>query len=847
MAQRIVRNDFVAGEISPELWGRHDVEMFFHGAAVCQNFVPRKTGGVRKRAGTELLWHIDGAESRDYRIVPYRFDKDAYGLLALYRKGTGTQVYFRFWSSRSGYTSEFSIPFLSISTDVSLRDIRYTQIGDTIFFTLHGRRAWIAKIVFSTKEVSWWQLNTASYVASPPEMTTTASGFGSGEGYVAASRTYALWGVRNGVRSSIRTKEQAMTLEWKAGAYIDVTFTPNWAAHDYYILGKLQGGQFGEVARFYRDGDGASRADTESLFGGSRSTTGSIDNVTYTAATDNVSTLWKTTDPNTITDNVHDCGTWNASVGIQHSTHNAVALAIKAWFGARMSYTSSGSTAYANVGITTTVHAVLRKTDSSGEIVAEWDITPGYQETESVLSIDNPTAAPDGKFFLQFFTDARRTTPVYVPMRGMFIVSDTGQKKYHDDNIQPGTLVGEQDLLQVGFSGMDVDLITTWQQRLVAASSDQMPFTLWFSALGDLYNFYVDRPQNADNAFEATIASTDANKILHIVAQKWLLVFTESGEHVVDASGGALAYNTVSVKRTSSVGAHPDIVPTTTESDVLFVAADARSVYKMDYSLERDAVVPSSVSTRASHLTELHRIKAIAYQRYPDSVLWCLLDDGTLASMTFVPEENVCGWARHTLAGGEGLVVEDVIETGAIRADAQTDTTSEVVLVLRHPDAPGDVWIERLRPCVVADRPTEAAASCRDHIGYTTGHFPPSGKDPVADVAAKLVTMRMEPQQADMIGKRDNAFGAVFRLRRSGVVQTRQEGSTKLASSAPVRDASPVVDNGRVALVQKDVRVQLHPFQNDDARIEVRSADKWPCEILSMLAMMEFGTQKWGG
>lgn len=839
MAARIVRNDFVAGEISGELWGRHDVEMFFHGASLVRNFVPRKTGGVRKRAGSELVWHVaGGSETRDYRIVPYRFDKDAYGLVALYRKGTGTQVYGVFWSSRSGAGNEYAIPFLQISRDVSLQAIRHEQIGDTIYFTLHGYRAFSARVTFSTRSAQWSQLNTNIAVAAPPALTTTASGFKTGEGYVEAYREYALWGVKNGVRSAIRTRRQTMTLAWIAGAYIDVSFTPNWAAHDYYILGKLQGGQYGEVARFYRDLDNGSRADISAYYGGTQSATGTIDGTTYTAALDEVQAAWKSTDPDTIRNGIHACGSWVSGIGARLNSASAPVLSIKLWLGARMNAEGGGA---ANVGLASPVHAVLFRSNASGAIVAEWDFTPGYQEAPVKLAVENPVANAGG-FSLHFFADATRSTPVPVPMRGFVLCTDVGTKTFHDDNIQPGTLVGDQELLQVGFSGMDVDIITTWQQRLVAASAEQAPFTMWFSALGDLYNFYVDRPQNADNAFEATIASTEANRILHIVSQKWLLAFTESGEHVVDAQGGSFAFNTISIKKTSSVGAHPDIVPTTTESDVLFVAADARSVYKMDYSLERDSVVPSSVSTRASHLTELHRIKRIAYQRYPDSVLWCLLDDGSLASMTFVPEENVCGWARHDLAGGGGLVAEDVFSTGSIRADAETDTTSDLLLVLRDPDKPGDVWVERLRPSVVADNPTTDAATCRDHMGYEENDYP-TGGNPEAPVDAHLVTMRLEPQQADMIGKQTNVFDTTLRLRRSGKVSVRAEGSEKWQDSR----ALPYMRDGAVALVRRDEKVAPYALQNRDTRLEIKSADEWPCEILSLCAMVEFGNQKWGG
>lgn len=845
MASRIIRNDFVAGEIDPALWGRHDLDLFYHGAAAVENFVPRKTGGLRKRAGTELVWHVAGAsgETRDYRIVPYRFDKAEYGLLALYRKGSGTQVFYQFWSSRTkSATQEGKVSFLSVSRDASLDAIKHEQIGDTLFFTLHGYRAFMARITFSTRRVEWTQLRTSVAVAAPPAIDTRASGFREGEGYVAAYREYALWGVKNDIRSSVRTKRQSMTLTWIAGAYIDVSFTPNWAAHDYYILGKLQGGQYGEVARFYRDSDNGSRSDTASLYGGSQSSSGTLDGTTYSGAGGDIHVLWKTTDPDATTSGgIHTTGAWVSSIGISHTSATAPALAIKLWLGAKM---SAGGATY-NVGFPNTIHAVLFKSAASGKVIAEWDFTPGYQDEPAKLTIDNPVAGPN--FALHFFTDATRTANVAIPMRGMILCTDTGAKTFHDDNIQPGTLVGEQDRLQVGFSGMDVDIITTWQQRLVAASAEQSPFTMWFSALGDLYNFYVDRPQVADNAFEATIASTEANRILHIVSQKWLLAFTESGEHVIDANGGAFAFNTISIKKTSSVGAHPDIVPTTTESDVLFVAADGRSVYKMDYSLERDSVVPSSVSTRAQHITELHRIKRIAYQRYPDSVLWCLLDDGSLASMTFVPEENVCGWARHTLAGGAGLKAIDIFATGSIRADADTDTTSDLMLVMGDTGKPGDVWVERLRPCVVADAPATSHAECIDHAGYSSQDYP-SGGVPRGEVQARLVTMRMEPPQADMIGKQTNAFDTVLRIRRSGLVAVRPDGSAgEWSGTATQPDARPAASGENVALVEKDVKIAPRAFQNRNARLEIKSADKWPCELLSLCAMVNFGTEKWGG
>jgi hypothetical protein len=860
MAQRIVRNSFVAGEISPELWGRHDVEMYHHAAARIENFIPRRTGGLRKRAGTELVWHIAGSagEARDYRLVPYRYDKDACGILALYRKGTGTQVFWRFWSSASGTaTNEAAVPFLSVTRSVPLSAIRHEQIGDTVFFTLTGTRAFTAKVTFSAGTVHWEQLHTEIAVSDPPALSTTASGFGSGDNYVAGYREYALWGVKDGIRSAIRTRRQTITLAWAAGAFVDVSFTPDWGHHDYYILGKLQGGQYGEVARYYPDLDNGSRADIRNYYGGSQSATGTIDGVTHTAALSSVATAWKTTDADAIGANGrHACGSWVSSIGAQHNVATAKVLSLKVWFGAKMTHeetdpdTNATSTVVSNVGYPDAVHAVLYKTNGSGDIIAEWDVTPGYNEVPTKLDILAPVANAGG-YALHFFTDGTRTTSVAVPMRGLVLCTDMASRTFHDDNISPGSLVGEQDLLKVGASGMDVNLVTTWQQRLVAAGSAEMPFTLWFSAAGDLYNFYVDRPQVSDNAFEATIASTEANRIIHIVAQKWLLAFTESGEYTIGAANGTLAYNTIDIKRISGVGAHDGIPPVTTESEVLFVAHDGRSVYKMDYTLERDSVVPTDLSLRAEHIAAKAGIAAIAWQRYPDSVLWCLLADGSLASITFCPEESVCAWARHTLAGGDGLKAVDIFGSGSVSSATGTATTSDIFLVLVHPDRPGDVWVERLRPCVNVDEPPMDAATCADHLGYDATDFP-AGEDPRGTVEASFETIRFEPPQADTIGKAAAQYEATLRILRSGIVAARpvSEPDAREAewrSTAFQSRKTPVETGGTVLLVRSDVRISPQVVHNREGRFEIRSADQWPCDILALCLLGNFGTMKEGG
>lgn len=884
MAQRIIRNDFVAGEISPELWGRHDVDCYCHGAAKIENFVPRWTGGVRKRAGTEYLNSFSrtnsttGAEiATEFRAIPYKYNKDCYGILVLARHEGETALRANMYSSLTGTRmgwQTIGLGTVALPTGASLADVRYTQIGDTIFFTHPGATAWKAVVTFpedgtTAPSIVWESLSTDIPVATPVPLEKTDynddghSGFGEidDEKYFAGSRKYCLWGVKNGVRSAPRYRTAKISLPWKSGAVVTIKFAPDWAAHDYYILGKLQGAQYGEVARFYISSAGetdkavASFSDNSSSCRDSGGTDGTASGPYQAAASD--STGWSKLTPNEKTsDGRHRYGTFchyvRANIDKDYQTNYITGL--KIWFGAKM---AQGGAIY-NVGCsepTTAVVWVRGEDDAGGQETwtrqLVYRFTPGYNAGATIIPLDTPVAAKGVRIYFYsegYVPETNNGTAFYIPVRGMRVVctgSDTCTFK--DDNISPGTIVGEQTAIRVGDSDMAVNLVSAWQQRFIAAGSATMPFTLWFSAIGDLYNFYQDTPQTSDNAFEATIASTEANRINHIVAQKWLLVFTESGEYIIDSTGGALAFNTADIKKLSSVVAHSAIPPVCTESEVLFVSHDARTVYKMDYTLERDSVVPTNLSIRAEHVAAGSPIVAIAYQRFPDSVLWCLLADGTLASLTFCPEENVCAWAHHTLAGGAGLKAVDIFSTGSVSSSEGTATTSDIVLVLTHADHPGKIWLERLRPNVVADSLPISQAQCRDHMGYPGSAI--DGVDPMSDVQASFETIRLEPQQIDTIGKSAAQFEATLRVLRSGklaVAPVTDGGTGEWRYNATQQQKLPVATDESVSLARGDVRISPQVLYNREARFAVKSADGYPCDILALCVAGNFGTMKEG-
>lgn len=868
---KTIRNSFVAGEITPSLWGRVDQPLWQHGAARLENFVPRRTGGVRKRSGTRLVRCVAAAESAggwEWRAFPFGHDRDAYGVLALRRAAGDTAVkgeFMRLAADGSRYDGGSDLAAADVPADVPaavfslaaserLADLRCLQIGDTLFFSFPGHRAFKCTVAFAAGTVEWTPLAPTSKPALPPALSVAVSGFhAEDDAYKAATRTYRLWAVKGGVLSDPRTATAGITLAWISGATVSLAFAPDWTAADYYVLAKLYGGQYGELTRFYPDAAAASPADASYWTVGSRTAT--YDGATYTAPLDTVDgqsiAAWRQNAAGAAANSTF------ASLVAFHavSFERVPLLGIDLYVGADC-VDENGETAA--VGHPGSFDARLYSLD--GALIASWTLGGAYSAAAHSLAIADPyvSATQPGHYRLRFYKSGT-DEEVLVPLRGLVPRADAKTCSFVDDNINPGSLYGQQDEVKTGDSGMDVNLVSCWQQRLVLCGSASLPFTFWFSGVGDLYNFTAYRPQVADDAFEMTIAAPRATVVRHIVAEKWLLALTDTGEYMIDSGNAAFAYNTVGVRKISGVGCHKSIPPVTTESDVVFVSSDARGVVKMDYTLEKDSVVPTVLSVRAAHLTETAAIKAVAYQEYPDSVLWFLLADGTLASLTYFPAEEVCAWARHTLCGGGGLVAEDVLSVDAIHGGDGLDSASVVVLVLRDPARPGVLWLEQMLPQAVVDEPTGAAAQCIDHQGYDAarGAVLPSGGAPAAPVVAELETLRLDPEGYNGLGEIASFPELSLRVRHSGALQVRPVADAPAPGLAAPEAAwratavqprlAPGGTSAAPVLFSGDAVIAPAVVQGKTGRVQVKSADALPCEILSLTARQTLGVMKHGG
>ena len=194
--------------------------------------------------------------------------------------------------------------------------------------------------------------------------------------------------------------------------------------------------------------------------------------------------------------------------------------------------------------------------------------------------------------------------------------------------------------------------VSFFEQRLVFAGTISEPQTLYFSKAGDYENMTTGT--NADDAMVYTIASNQVNRIRYLKSVRTLIVGTTGGEFTVSADGtdAAVTPTNIVIKKQSSYGtANVDAQPA--GSSILFLQKAKRKIRELTYNFDVDGYVAADLTILNDIVTK-SGINEMAYQQEPDSILWCVRDDGVFAGLTYQRSENVVAWHRHKLGGTFG-------------------------------------------------------------------------------------------------------------------------------------------------------------------------------------------------
>ena len=192
---------------------------------------------------------------------------------------------------------------------------------------------------------------------------------------------------------------------------------------------------------------------------------------------------------------------------------------------------------------------------------------------------------------------------------------------------------------------------------MVYAGTAHQPQSVWGSVIGDYENFTYGTLD--DDAFMHEIGSDERLFVMWMTSHNnSLLIGTSSAEYVLQGSNAGddpVTPSNVQIKRQCSIGS-ARIRPIHAGGAVLHVQRDTEKLYELTYSLSTYGYEDTDITQFAEHIMK-GGVKAMAFQRQPDPIVWVVRNDGVLLSCIYDASQKVVAWARHVTQG----IVEDVV------------------------------------------------------------------------------------------------------------------------------------------------------------------------------------------
>ena len=313
----------------------------------------------------------------------------------------------------------------------------------------------------------------------------------------------------------------------------------------------------------------------------------------------------------------------------------------------------------APASVTATAHAGTGTADNTDHTYAVTSLASDTLE-ESLISTASNTVSNDLSLQGAYndvawpaATGAVRYN-VYKRSNGLWgYVGQSGGLTFRDNNITPDISQAAPTLADP-FNGADnyPAAVSYYEQRRWFAGTRNKPQNVWGTRSGTESNLASSIPTRDDDAIAFRIAAREVNTIRHIVPLSNLVVLTASAEwRVSPANSDVLTPATASPRPQSYNGAN-NVQPAVVNNNLLYAAGRGGHVREMSYNWQANGYITADVSILAPHLFDYRTIVDMAFSRAPHPILWCVSSSGELLGLTYVPEQQVQGWHRHSTKSG---------------------------------------------------------------------------------------------------------------------------------------------------------------------------------------------------
>lgn len=191
-----------------------------------------------------------------------------------------------------------------------------------------------------------------------------------------------------------------------------------------------------------------------------------------------------------------------------------------------------------------------------------------------------------------------------------------------------------------------------FQDRLCFGGTKKQPYMVWMSRTGDYGNFSVEKASGTvtdDSAVALAFVSRKQFKILHLIASTDLIVLTAGNEWTV--SGSDTVTPSKAVPKMQTTRGCSTVEPLMIGGRIVFVQGRGSTVRDMAYSYETDSYGGNDLTLLAKHIIENVQIVDSAYKPEPDSTIYFVRSDGTMACLSYIMEQKVYAWSTIETQG----------------------------------------------------------------------------------------------------------------------------------------------------------------------------------------------------
>ena len=235
--------------------------------------------------------------------------------------------------------------------------------------------------------------------------------------------------------------------------------------------------------------------------------------------------------------------------------------------------------------------------------------------------------------------------------------------------------------------------ITFFEERAVYGFTDSDQQGIWLSKTGKFEDFRAGI--NDSDSFSLTLPTANRGRWLGSLGT--LAAGTAGDEWRIKAPlDEALTPKNWDMKKQTAFGS-ADIQILSVGSVLLFVDFVGRKIREFTFREADQKYVAPDLTSLAEHIT-VSGIASVAHQKNPDSILWCVLNNGNLITLSYERDQNVVAWARMPL---DGLVQSVMVIPSPLEDEVW-------ISIVRAINGETKVYIEQFQPRILDIRKENA-------------------------------------------------------------------------------------------------------------------------------------------